>query len=39
VDGMIYLEGKDLKAGDFVIAEITGFKEYDLIGKVVNKDE
>lgn len=39
VDGMIYLQGRDLRAGDFVIAEITGFKEYDLIGKVVKKDE
>ena len=34
VDGVIYLHGENLMEGDFVIAEITGFKEYDLVGKV-----
>jgi ribosomal protein S12 methylthiotransferase len=35
VDGMVYLQGEDMKAGDFITAEITGFEEYDLIGKVI----
>ncbi len=37
VDGQIYLEGRDLRAGDFVMAAVTGFEEYDLKGKVVER--
>jgi ribosomal protein S12 methylthiotransferase len=35
VDGTIHLHGIELNDGDFVISEITGFDEYDLIGKVI----
>ena len=34
IDGVIYLEG-NAKPNTFVNCEITGFKEYDLIGKVI----
>jgi len=35
VDGAVYLSGKNLEAGRIVEAEITGYMEYDLAGKVV----
>ena len=37
IDGLIYLEGAELKAGDFVVAEVVDFKEYDLVGRVVKR--
>lgn len=39
VDGVIYFKGeKAYQPGDFVKVEITGFKEYDLYGKVTYND-
>ena len=35
VDGVIYVKGKDLKAGDFVNVRVTGTMEYDLTGEAV----
>lgn len=35
VDGVIYVKGKNLKAGDFTCVKITGTLEYDLIGETL----
>ena len=35
VDGVVYIKSDDLKIGEFVQVEITGYKDYDLIAKVV----
>ena len=34
IDGVIYIEG-NAKPNTFVNCKVTGFKEYDLIGKVI----
>ncbi len=38
VDGRIYLAGKDMGPGDFVEAEVTGFAEYDLVGRIAGQE-
>ncbi|MGB2878644.1 MAG: 30S ribosomal protein S12 methylthiotransferase RimO [Candidatus Omnitrophota bacterium] len=35
VDGVVYVRGKDLKAGEFADIKITGSMEYDLLGETV----
>ena len=36
IDGIIYIKSEnELKIGDFYIIEITGYKNYDLIGRVI----
>ncbi|RKY42668.1 MAG: 30S ribosomal protein S12 methylthiotransferase RimO [Candidatus Makaraimicrobium thalassicum] len=35
VDGVIYVRGRDIRAGDFVDVRVTGTMEYDLIGEIV----
>ena len=36
IDGVIYIEG-NAKSNTFVNCKVTGFKEYDLIGKVIDE--
>lgn len=37
VDGMVYVSGRGLRAGQMVPCEIVAFREYDLVGAAVGK--
>ncbi|MEP6756440.1 MAG: 30S ribosomal protein S12 methylthiotransferase RimO [Chthonomonadales bacterium] len=38
VDGLVYVEGKELIPGEFVTVEVTEARPYDMVGKVVETD-
>ena len=39
VDGVVYVTGSDLSPGSFVMCEIVGFRDYDLIAATVDRDD
>ena len=38
IDGVVYLSGAEVRAGEFVEVEITQSADYDLVGEVVLDD-